>query len=286
MVDTLDIGRLPRDVGAWKKAVAKSSVNRARRRKKAGRRRQRRPKATLATEQEQRNEALRQRRKSELLAAARKQPDDAARVPTDGDVDAIFNRRGAKRVQMWLDPHQRPLVAHLISVLDRFVPPGIVPTDPVLLFSFPGSPAQQEHCDYRPDRSSISPGDPFPESGLLFARHDGTRLYIYRKSHLFVRSPPAGPVPLMTRELVVLNKGDAMFFRGDAIHGGADYPVELFPEGNDRIHVFLDKATKPRPADVTFRPREDKMFYGPEERSFWCEHLVRPHRYALRSKST
>lgn len=51
------------------------------------------------------------------------------------------------------------------------------------------------------------------------------------------------------KQVIILNKGDILYFRGDLVHAGAAYA-----EDNYRIHCYLDSDKVPRPANRTWFP--------------------------------
>jgi len=90
---------------------------------------------------------------------------------------------------------------------------------------------QPRHADSAP-RNSLR--DQRPEDvplACIVALQDGTRLHVW-------------PFDTGVKEVVVLNEGDMLLFRGDLGHAGAEYDEE-----NWRLHVYIDSPVIERQTD-------------------------------------
>jgi hypothetical protein len=116
----------------------------------------------------------------------------------------------------------------------------------VLLRSLPGCQQQQAHTDYIPTSALLTcPSDQLPLL-FVFALEPNTRLVVWPGSHKIVRGLGRTKSPLEPTVLV-LEAGDAVLFRADLVHAGAEYDSE-----NIRIHCYLDSPTVPRDPNRTF----------------------------------
>jgi hypothetical protein len=70
-----------------------------------------------------------------------------------------------------------------------------------------------------------------PPMSVIAALHDTVKLNIIRRSHLAVR----GLEPLGKVEVIKLEPGEMICFRGDLLHSGSEYCT-----ANVRLHVFID----------------------------------------------
>jgi len=96
--------------------------------------------------------------------------------------------------------------------------------DMVILSSQPGCLAQMAHTDYSVEEchGSIVP------LACIVALMDNTPLDVWPGSI-------GGETGLFAHSQIRLNRGDALVFRGDLVHGGA-----AFDAFNARLHVYLD----------------------------------------------
>ncbi len=112
------------------------------------------------------------------------------------------------------------------------VPPSRRPRGVNVLCSLPGCAPQRPHEDYLPRDLEFVPNDGVCGGlplGVIVALEDGTK---------FDACPGAvGHALERFHEMVeaVLSAGDALFFLGNAVHGGA-----AFEHSNVRIHAYLD----------------------------------------------
>ena len=118
-------------------------------------------------------------------------------------------------------------------------------TDSVLLSSLPGCKAQAAHTDYVPDRALKATTDDTVPLLFLLALEDNTYLNVWPSSHHHVQKD-LSPSPIY-RKIVVLNKGDAVLFRADLVHGGAAYT-----KPNMRLHAYLDHPSVIRDPNRTW----------------------------------
>jgi len=108
--------------------------------------------------------------------------------------------------------------------------PQHVCTDTVILSSQPGCLAQMAHTDYSVEECRNSPIVPL---ACIVALMDNTPLDVWPGS---IGGDEKG---LFAHSQIRLNRGDALVFRGDLVHGGAAFDVF-----NARLHVYLDKGQR------------------------------------------
>ena len=119
-----------------------------------------------------------------------------------------------------------------------------------VLRSEPGCRAQVAHCDYVPTPALLSTTDATVPLLLLVALQDNTTFDVWPQSHRLVRRAYYAKKPI-GRSRIVLDKGDAVLFRGDLVHAGSD-----FEASNTRVHLFIDSAAVKRPKDQTWTVSE------------------------------
>lgn len=168
--------------------------------------------------------------------------------PYVAKTESIFNGTGhndQKRRQVKL-PFS--VIADLQQKIlqNPFVGKHHVVKDFVLLRSLPLCKRQQAHTDYIPDaRLKHCPPDERPLL-FLFAIEDNTKLVVWPSSHKVVQGLGRTLDPIEPNVLL-LQKGDAILFRADLVHAGAEYEVE-----NIRIHCYIDSHAVPRNPNRTW----------------------------------
>lgn len=116
----------------------------------------------------------------------------------------------------------------------------------VLLRSLPGCQRQQAHTDYIPTSDLLTCAPDQLPLLFVFALEPQTRLVVWPGSHKVVRGLGRTKEP-MEPKMLVLEAGDAVLFRADLVHAGAEYDSE-----NIRIHCYLDSSAVPRDPNRTF----------------------------------
>jgi len=115
-----------------------------------------------------------------------------------------------------------------------------------LLKSLPGCQRQQAHTDYIPDIALHQcPNEKLPLLCLV-AVEPKTRLIVWPGSHKVVQGLGRSKEPIEPK-MIVLDPGDAVIFRADLVHAGAEYDSE-----NIRIHCYLDTEFVPRDPNKTW----------------------------------
>jgi hypothetical protein len=116
----------------------------------------------------------------------------------------------------------------------------------VLLRSLPGCQRQLAHTDYVPDDEFLQS---LPEERPLLcvlALEEKTKLVVWPRSQKVICGRGRSLDPIHPR-VVWLEPGDALVFRGDLVHAGAEYESE-----NIRLHCYIDSQTVKRYANRTF----------------------------------
>lgn len=160
----------------------------------------------------------------------------------------IFNGKGRndhKRKQVALPQHLMKGLQEEISSLP-FLSPSHRVNEFVLLRSLPGCSRQAAHTDYIPDDALLRcPPQDLPLLCLI-AIEDETRLVVWPGSHKVVRGRGRTLLPLEPK-MLTLSAGDALVFRADLVHAGAEYTTE-----NLRIHCYIDSETVHRNPNRTW----------------------------------
>jgi len=166
----------------------------------------------------------------------------------------IFNdnpmarRNDNKRLQLDLNPKLYridPWFKLLRDKIDELGSPDHIMTDSFLLSSLPGCKAQAAHTDYVPDDALKATTDDTVPLLFLLALEDNTFLNVWPSSHHHIQKE-LRPSPIY-RQTVCLNKGDAILFRADLVHGGAAYNTS-----NMRLHAYLDHPSVTRDPNRTW----------------------------------
>jgi len=111
----------------------------------------------------------------------------------------------------------------------------------VVLHSASGCQVQMPHTDYVANDDLLSASDAEMPLGCLIALERATKLYVWPKC---IRQAPFDPAAV---KKVYLKPGDALVFRGDLVHAGADYR-----RPNTRLHVYLDSPKVKRTRNQTY----------------------------------
>lgn len=121
-----------------------------------------------------------------------------------------------------------------------------VVNDFVLLRSLAGCTRQAAHTDYIPDSTLLQCElDRLPLL-FLFALESNTRLVVWPGSHKVVQGRGRSLQPIQPKVLT-LDAGDAVVFRPDLVHAGAEYETE-----NIRIHCYIDSTEVKRNPNRTW----------------------------------
>lgn len=121
-------------------------------------------------------------------------------------------------------------------------------TDFVILESLRGCQRQAAHVDYVPDDALLETTDDTVPLLAVVALQDGTMLDVWPGSHRLVRRRRlTRHTPHVRREIVELDAGDVIVFRGDLIHAGSAYTSH-----NLRLHAYIDHPLVPRPPNKTW----------------------------------
>ena len=118
--------------------------------------------------------------------------------------------------------------------------------DFVLLRSLQGCSRQAAHTDYIPDDELLQCDERTRPYLFLFALEDTTRLVVWPGSHKVVKGRGRS-IPPIEPKIVVLKAGDAILFRPDLVHAGAEYETE-----NLRIHCYIDSQKVKRNPNRTW----------------------------------
>ena len=148
----------------------------------------------------------------------------------------IFNAPGSndqKRRQVALSPSTvEELRTEVLSL--PFLSDAHHVEDFVLLRSLPGCKRHAAHTDYIPDRSLLQCEPRKLPLLVLVALEDQTKLVVWPGSHKVVQGRGRALQPIEPKT-ILLTRGDALVFRADLVHAGAEYETE-----NLRIHCYID----------------------------------------------
>lgn len=209
--------------------------------------------------------------------------DDSA--TTANITETIFqgdlNTRDAKKVQgdhkrrqLHLDkvPTQSdPTLCRLISIRNdalkrvQEIFPHVEETGSVVLHSLPGCETQFVHTDGEAgELQALPPGNENMPLAALISIEERTILRVWPNSHRLFQTIGKGkysciratgrlpsslePIPY-TR--VHIPPGHMIIFRRDLAHAGESYPESTDPDGNVRMHMYLDPKGYVRPDNTT-----------------------------------
>jgi hypothetical protein len=116
----------------------------------------------------------------------------------------------------------------------------------VLLRSLPGCTRQLAHTDYIPDEELLTCSAENRPLLCVFALEDKTKLVVWPGSHKLLHGRGRSLKPIEPK-VVWLNAGDAILFRGDLVHAGAEYETE-----NIRLHCYIDSKAVNRHPNRTY----------------------------------
>ena len=128
------------------------------------------------------------------------------------------------------------------------------PNSWVAIHSLPGCQDQAAHCDYIPNKVLASVTDEQMPLSVIVCLMPGTRLNVWPNSIRLASLSATivkkiNPIPC---EVVEMNVGDILVFRGDFIHAGSSYTKD-----NYRLHAFLDSDLVPRTPNRTWIIHKD-----------------------------
>lgn len=172
---------------------------------------------------------------------------------------AIFNhnessRNDKKRRQYTLSTNKtNTVMKKFLESLNQYIRENVSdilePATWVVIHSKKGCQDQAAHCDFIPDLKLATVPDEHMPLGVIVALMPGTRLNIWPCS---IKLASIRPDLVRNREpiqceVVELNVGDMLVFRGDLVHAGSSYKVN-----NSRLHTFLDSYRVPRKRNRTW----------------------------------
>lgn len=145
-----------------------------------------------------------------------------------------------------------------ILSLDHFVAEEIsstlMPSEWHVISSKAGCQDQAPHCDFEPDLPLATVPDEEMPLSVLVALMPGTRLNIWPNSIRLacLSGRILRKMDKIACEVLNLDAGDLIVFRGDFIHAGSCYS-----EDNYRLHRYLDSESVPREPNTTWTVHED-----------------------------
>jgi hypothetical protein len=176
----------------------------------------------------------------------------------------IFNynetkRNDYKRLETTIAKNKcKKVLKEFLNSLDAFVEQKIsnvlTPSKWSVIRSKGGCQDQAPHCDIVPSLPlALAPDAQMPLS-VIVALMPGTRLNIWPNSikmatlsgRLLTKMEP------IACEVLGLDAGDVLVFRGDFIHAGSSYSKD-----NYRLHTFLDSDLVPREPNTTWTVHQD-----------------------------
>ena len=181
----------------------------------------------------------------ELIATIEAQSDHTAAIFNHNENTAHNDFR---RRQTPLRKNRKCIINFLAEMRDLSynINKNLTMTDPVIIKSLAGCQSQSPHSDYIPDQLASLNDEQMPLS-LLVAIQDGTKLLVWAKAIRLATLKHK-----VMRKTVNMNKGDAVIFRGDLVHAGADYSSL-----NIRIHAYLDSPMVDRTKNTTWTILDD-----------------------------
>lgn len=137
--------------------------------------------------------------------------------------------------------------------LNEFLP-HLKINDWVILHSKPGCKEQALHTDYIPSQqlavSNKLSLNNLPKNlpiNVMLTLQDNTSVIILVYSHNLIqheiddKTKNYDNFDIIERKVLIMNKGDLLFFRGDIIHAGAGYTTD-----NYRLHCYMDSESVER----------------------------------------
>jgi hypothetical protein len=116
----------------------------------------------------------------------------------------------------------------------------------VLLRSLPGCERQLAHTDYIPDEELLTCSSEDRPLLCVLALEDKTKLIVWPGSHKIINGRGRTMAPIQPK-ILWLDAGDAVVFRGDLVHAGAEYTTE-----NMRLHCYIDSKAVNRHPNRTY----------------------------------
>ena len=116
----------------------------------------------------------------------------------------------------------------------------------VLLRSLPGCERQLAHTDYIPDEELLTCSSEDRPLLCVLALEDKTKLVVWPGSHKIINGRGRTMAPIQPK-ILWLDSGDAVVFRGDLVHAGAEYATE-----NMRLHCYIDSKAVNRHPNRTY----------------------------------
>lgn len=168
--------------------------------------------------------------------------------PYRNKTEYIFNAPGTndhKRRQVAL-PESITQDLHMEILSLPFLSKVHYADDFVLLRSLPGCKRQAAHTDYIPELSLLRCDRYKLPFLFLFALEENTKLVVWPGSHKVVQGRGRTVDPIQPKT-VILSAGDALVFRADLVHAGAEYETE-----NIRIHCYIDSEIVKRNPNRTW----------------------------------
>lgn len=187
-------------------------------------------------------------------------PDEIlAELPKFEHGGAIFNQNETnktdhKRRQQTISASKsskqmKEFIAAINSFLAENISKTLEPNTWVVIHSKPGCQEQAAHCDYVPDPSLATASDEQMPLSAIVALMDGTKLNVWPNSIRLasMNEDLLAKVKPVRCQVIKMNKGDTLIFRGDLVHAGSSYD-----EANSRLHAFMDSDHVPRTANRTW----------------------------------
>jgi hypothetical protein len=150
------------------------------------------------------------------------------------------NDRRRKQASVPSNLQKRGLIKEANAYLHKQYP-RLSPDSPVILKSTPGCQEQAAHCDYQPTKEMILCDDDNVPCGCIVPLMEDATICIWPSCINY-----EGKEKKIEKEIVSLEAGDILVFRGDLVHAGSSYT-----KTNYRIHIFLDSEKVTRKKNKT-----------------------------------
>lgn len=179
-----------------------------------------------------------------LHQAIQVEPDEYEEIKRQsrGRMRTIFNdnemskRNDHKRKQIPIKKNVK--TKRLLSKLDNILQKRyskLKMNEVVILHSKIGCKEQGSHQDYEPNDIFVNGNtNEIPLSAVLALEETNTGLVVWRKSIRISSDDTDISNMKIEKEIVKINRGDILVFRGDLVHAGSGYEEE-----NTRIHCFF-----------------------------------------------